>query len=485
MNYATKEHYLTFTTRLHKALIPCSSKLASTTEISRRLYDCVLDHFDRDDFEYGYSLINPEPKQWFSITEGDPLTTESGNDRVQASPSLTEALASLLTTLDAVMQFPTHICADEQKIELLVNGALLARIEPIIFQPHDLEAKHRVEKTLKGIRKHFDQRGVVRLSSIPSLESIKAHNPQDRPALGSMAIKTASNLSLLLREMISTHFEIEIKQHQAQDVIAFAFGAKNWAAFVAKEDEHGSLGLPVMLTSAAAKNAEDVNDKRAYYHTFAEGIWGYAQALRRDECYSAMDTFFEGYTPYLYSHTAGNTCLTELPVMSLGHLPYAGYGEENLLRAKGLLASNDLVQSIANHFSVQQHSVADPSMVKTQIERVMQRQGVSSEAWIMLGDWVYWIKGEGTEELLRAAQFDSTGKLRLRRSTIMHKAKLGIDPETASVAVLGDYGSRVDFSLVDLNEEQIGIFMEFTGLRTPWLRTPAQHIKPDYSDAIH
>ncbi|MCH8618046.1 hypothetical protein [Undibacterium sp. TS12] len=456
-------------------------------------FDDVLDYvvtdFEQCDFDYAQQLLGCEPHSWHLIWLGPAAgSIIERNDLVSVARSQRDALSSALSEMDTARIFPDEVLVQNMEIEFRCKGSLVLRIQPVPFEPYSAHNRHRVEKALKGILAFGpDDRACKRLASLPGLSSISGRaRDRDSDNNGITLIKTAANLASGLRNRLKELFDVNLKQHQVQELLASSLGAKNWAHLVSGEDEGICRTLPVMLSTVESRSDTD-KLKYRFYRTAGEGIWSFAATLDSwsGEAIGAVQysgKTLDGGCPYIHAHFHSDQQIDRhdwledacsvAPAMEV--YPDPGYDSV----ASFVLANP--VETAARLSQVLQLDASD----QTKLSGSNSRLGISTDENMELGDWVFSIRRRGySHPMLFAEQFNGAGVLIRSHYTQLNKAEIQFDAQQALCIVVGDNGRTDDIVLPNFAVSHVERLVDFcSDYCTGSIERPAH---PRFSQQVH
>jgi len=435
-NYASGEHYRSFATRIQRYL----KDIANMDVELSNLYPVIVECLDYQDFEYGYAILSPSKPDWQAILMGSAISqmVQDSFDALTVERTKTEAMAATLEALDRSFQTPTALSSGKDKIEFYAGDEVIASIVPMCFEEVNVVGRQRVVSVFKGIRQHHDARLAKRLKNIPGFEGITTDSVS--VGYGGLLLPSAANFAIALREDLEKELNIQLKQHQAQEIIARAFGAKNWATFVAKEEENtNDLWIPTVLF---IHNKEgDVGDPPEYltFRTPADAIWALGQRIKHHPVplVPRVTNSLNGF--YATAETSDDVSQN---VFSSHGIMTLGYSDEYL--------------KIAQKFSFKRSE-----SVSKNIEAVMERRQIPLSDWKVYGDWLFWMEEVGGHTHLFAGPLEKDGHLTKRYSTAIYKASINTFQKPV---IMGDYDSRFDIPIDSLSSEEIISLSEFSGM---------------------
>jgi hypothetical protein len=250
------------------------------------LLDFVLTEFENEDFEYAQALLTSQEEAWHTVYFG-PAASDLAmrDDTIFTARSRTQALSFALSELDRERELPSQAKVRGDAIELYRGGELLLRVAPLVFEPSNQVARQRIENDLEGLRQYGAEAHICkRLSNTPGLERLSeserprgVRRQEPRQPFAPVICKTAASLAAGLRRGLADRFGLQMKQSHVPEVLAESVGAGNWAHLVAREAQSLCWTIPSIVCN------ESVTDVSAYrfYRTTAEGIWGFAQAVKQ------------------------------------------------------------------------------------------------------------------------------------------------------------------------------------------------------------
>lgn len=478
-NFSEAAHFKKFSITLQKIIQDATGVMVSVDDMHKAL----VERFGSTDFELGYALAGLiPPKDWHLVILGDASKEIiARHDSITAATSRIEALSFALFEMNLALVVPDEVIADERIIEFRLNGKLILRIEPTPFMPINLVARHRVMKALKGVRQYHAPRMQTAMKSIPGLgydaenESTNVHKIH-----GECLIKSSANLALVIREVIRA-CELELKQHQAQEITAQVFGAKNWATFIAKEDERGNIQEPMIIADKEVfENPALLIGTAKIYRTVAEALWEFGQMIKNAPEQLTFDVKYSLINIYGETWLAGHNPSKEPECSRFfvsGLSPAFGGENEDMKQAIELLASANLENALAAYLDITTRSQDKI------ITSVMKRRGVSSTNWRQIGKIIFSIENADDYhgKYLLAETLDASGKKTSAKASKIYKAEIAVCVSTGNYAVIGDYTSRVDIQLDGLNHEQVEELSAFSGIEI--LKRPFDDVKTRFGQS--
>jgi len=439
------------------------------------LLDAMVEDLERSDFEYAHTLLHSsDDRAWYLVTTGAAAGAfRARHDPYSVADSLAQALGFVLEGLDDARVFPASVSVSQDAIEFTAPGGLVAKIEPIVFEPSSQQQRARVEKTLRGLRQYGeDDRWCARLSDLPGLGGLSGHRPVDlnRPPRGAVGIKTPANLCFAVRTLLKDRFGIETKLSLAQELTAAVFGAKSWQHLVARADQDCCWLSPVLVgVLCDPDNPESWERDLKFYRTSAEAVWGFAQTINH----------WTG-KPLVPSYAGINTGGGVVDLMTQG----PGYDDSLVVSDENIITSYDPpVESCGDRYlDIAETILSDPDNTASRLrehfgaglstgERLRfsnQRMGIATDKELRLGSWLFTLRAYGeqtTDLVLNAENFDSAGKCVAKHATAVYKAEIKRLDDSGGMAVFGDYGRRVDIPLDDLSRDEVQALAEFAGIQ--------------------
>lgn len=268
----------------------------------------IADIFDDYDFEYLARLtIDDDHCDWHVVTVGEGAGYHPGKRRKNFSGrpsirdlrvfiSLARSLeAAIAIALDAIEHTGTAIgdvLWDKQSGALRFNnpdGLMAFTISRVTFDSNHAGRFSRVEESLKRCRLLGDSaRAVKQLSKLPGLEKlVDSSKPANGPEGGALIISVKNQVAVL-KDALHQSFSVEVKQHQAQELLAELAGLRSWQHLIALVDKPRCLNLPVVVVHHEFRDDHGevrtflnrIPEAMQFYRTAAEGLSAFASAVK-------------------------------------------------------------------------------------------------------------------------------------------------------------------------------------------------------------
>lgn len=407
--------------------------------------DVLVEELDQRDLLYAANLAVPqESARWHRIWLGPSAPEiQKRHDSPTVAESEQDALAFLMEEVDFTRTPVVSVGVSDETIELLGPDGFVARIEPIAYEPTDPVVRERIERSLKGIHCAGDDgRLVKRLAAIPGLEGLAAR--EDKSGKGprrSAFMKTPASLCAVLRDILKRQLAIEVKVHQAQELLAALFGAANWHALQRHANEDRVWISPLCLSLP-----ETSHPNVLFFRGLAGALWALGRALRgwQGDPLKLELVFTDGSGgPYLKAdrledwerNRADPLNYWVEPVVSL-YAPSVANPEEAYFReAAQLLAHRATLAARLGAL------LSGDAVVSN------QRLGIAPNKTLIVQDWILSVEGDGRADVANAklhferldAQGRRTEDFRIR----CWGARLWRNPVTGALVVL-DAELRLD-----------------------------------------
>ena len=418
--------------------------------------------FETHDFEVAARwMVNTDvPPEWHLVQLGvDGLGGRY--DTYNLARSLTEALAFVVEEVDFTRTVVTDVRIAGTAVELSAHGSLVARVEPIRFEPTQQAGKERVESALKGLMQYGQEDKVLaRLATLPGLAGIRPYGVAIPGApRGEAIIKTPASYVIHMRALLASQFGITVKLSQAQELASVLFGARDWQHLIANADQVGYGFYPIPLIKGHYGDNQAVIQ---YYRTHAEAIWAFGQTVKSAD--EDLQTIYYGCSTYSGLH--------------IGAMLRQQVEDEN---------ADDLVSSVkfptvgaTDHYQqIAAALVADRSALPTQLARTLgialptqarleaadRRLGIDGVAELQLGKWWFTKRAFGKHDHLVGETFREDGSLELQRMAAIYKAEVRYAPDLSCFVVKGDYGRDDAIVLDGLDYSDCVQLCLFSGLR--------------------
>lgn len=443
--------------RLHSALVSLGFANLRLADV----HNLILDHFEREDFIWARRLLSPDhTPTWQSVYVGPGSEDlRSRHDNYNVAESQVEALGFLLEEIDHLRLEVTEVTLDPNLIEIQGPEGLIARVEPIAFEPSNPTIQSRVERSLKGLQLYGQQiKTVSELRSIPGLQSLLQPDEERGTPSGTALIKTPASFAALLRRLLDTHLDVHVKQHQAQELIASFFGASNWQQLIRHADEDRCWYCP----AAVAVNDGDhqIYKSLRYFRNAAMGLWALGETVKHwdgamIEGYYSHTTHGIPYIPFKVTKertSSRSTIDTDPLALSLYGPPVvSAEGQESFDAAIAILQSDDPLASFEAYLG------DDP------IESANSRLGVISGGVMRIGNLLFTIRGfnGGNHQVLFLERFSESGKRLAVHQISIESAEVGLDPETGGYCL---YHDHPQLPLDGLSDEERNAVLKWAGI---------------------
>jgi hypothetical protein len=379
--------------RLHAALI---SRGYSNIPLPGTLCDSLCEWYEMQDFQLARALTNPTtPLDWQLIrigTAGEALT--QGLDVLSIAPSVARAFAGLQIEMDRARLFPHEVTRSDGRLVFHArDGGLIASIERVRVQPAHLQKRERVNDLIKGLRMRGDRvRFVRRLSNLPGFQGLQDDDPviRDSNPSGAMAVATVNNQCVAMRRMLKEDHHIEVSQHEAQTLVAVAFGAADWAHYIARRDTAPESLIPAAIVHWARD--EPITQARvALYPTVAEAVFAFGQFCHHAT--APLFPIFSGVNRTGYCHGPWLQA-NEVPLEpdwqrrmesphQCSHLSLINGNVKAEMRARTLLSDAAAFPERVREFFVTEGSTHD------RLRASNRRRGITSSQDLFIGDWLF------------------------------------------------------------------------------------------------
>jgi hypothetical protein len=237
----------------------------------------AMDWFTGRDYEQAQTLIHfrEQPQtNWHVIHWLDDFGFFGNITDQLMCRSLLDAIALIIEGADLE---PLHLTAFRREGDSVVvqfgDGDKL-RIEPIRIEPFNLAVRNRVQTAFKGIRQvniDFLLGNATKLPGFKGREfinDIETLNP-DMP----MLLGFPGNWVYAMRNALK-QIGIQVKQSEAQELVAAFFGAANWHQLVKHQDQLNDSMLPVCVAVKLEGNWSN-----SFYSSPEEAIFATGIAL--------------------------------------------------------------------------------------------------------------------------------------------------------------------------------------------------------------
>lgn len=267
--------------RIHPEVVPSVEQLETV----------VFDYFDDRDFALCSALLNPPSEGWHSWRIGDAAVgLESDYDEWNTCPSLGESLAAARAMLLSYRLRPDAIaCHEDGSIVVSGGGMPLITIAPIEFSTAPDEMTTRVERALAGDRRRGDgSRVTARLREVHGLSALVTQDDDGRKPFGATLLPLPSTLATQMRTALQDVLDLQVKQHEAQEIVAAMLGAPSWHA-LATPNHRICWKQPAMLTLRNPAQQEEIESVR-WYRTEQEAAAVLAAYLAG--CHGSIHPYF-------------------------------------------------------------------------------------------------------------------------------------------------------------------------------------------------
>ncbi len=216
------------------------------------LQKVLLDRFDDIDYlAAGWLLEKEDTSDWHAVITGE-VDCDLSRYPLQAAPTLTDALASVLEICDRERIFPTDVDRLPDGIRLRVRDKIFADIRRMRFEAYQPKHCQRLQNALKGVRVHGEnERMEAKLRSLPGFASIEfrlGRDPHEEPR-GNLLLPFPANWATAMMLAMAS-LEIPVKRHVAQELVARLFGADTWQHLVAHGDEPRVRTTPYVVATS-------------------------------------------------------------------------------------------------------------------------------------------------------------------------------------------------------------------------------------------
>ncbi|MGP1715672.1 MAG: hypothetical protein ACTS9Y_00705 [Methylophilus sp.] len=245
----------------HDYLEPIAARLSTSLEkhgfqslFVAELIDVMHNYFDYPEIAFADAIISGEAGDydWHYIETGNigELGFGFGNlSYINVAHSFPEAILAVIGEFDRAHVYP-RVIEHKGTIRFYLDNKFVLEIGRIQFEKVDELRYEGVVNAFKGINK-FEEFEILhdRLKKVDGFETI----PQlEFPMSASETNRFFIMLETFphdLREMLKSHFDIELKQSQSLEIVANMFGADNWNVFKGLYDKYKSkIYTPFMIT---------------------------------------------------------------------------------------------------------------------------------------------------------------------------------------------------------------------------------------------
>ncbi|MGA4604809.1 hypothetical protein [Pseudoalteromonas maricaloris] len=363
----------------------------------------ILNEFTRTDFytkalEYyldkgglwAYDLKNrPSPANWHIVNLACNKKSDSSvGDYFYCATCKQDALALVIYELDTQGLIPSHVKCDQDNLAFYSDKELLAEIYIPHFERVEHTLNHRIETALE---KRFwnDAEDVVtkRLQKIPNLGQIKSSECATYPMLVSTK-SLANQMERFLRKIL--HYRA--KRSELLEITAKFYDYESWNHFCGAEKQYADhLKRPFMIYT---KTGPEVN---SLDFTLGE-VDAIAMLSKKVDRRVDKKTFslyeFDGMSLNAHPPLPNTEGLYIRPIRRVypEDLPTGGI-------ALKLLSEEDITEAIYDHLGSN-----SPSFTQ-KLHKRAQRRSIDS-SYLMLSDWLIYIKSSSSGDVLVLEKFD-------------------------------------------------------------------------------
>lgn len=452
------------TERLHAAL----TKLGFSNVQIADVYDLVIENFDSEDFIFGRRLLEPSDNLvWQSVYIGPGAEDlRRRYDHRNVAESQEEAFGFLLEEIDYLRLEVSGLIVEKDLIEIRGPEGLIARVEPICFEASDSAVLSRVERSLKGLQIYGQRDKIVReLRAIPGLGCLVEPDDRSRKIHGSAFIKTPASFASMLRRMLEQLLNIQVKQHQAQELIAAFFGASNWQQLIHHSEEDRCWCSP---SAVVVHDGDDQEVKSIrYFRNSAMALWELGRAVKLWDGPQLIGSFshMSHGVPYIpldiftgQDGSIADGIGRDDHALSIYGPPVVAAGGQNYVDAAVAILRAD---NPAVAFEAYQGD--DP------IESANPRMGIAPEKVMRFAGHVFTIRESGGEDMLFLECFGATQKRLSEHSVRISSASIGLDPATGGYSIYHD-GPQIP--LDGLADDEREVVLKWAGIKYPhWTLT--------------
>lgn len=234
----------------------------------------MLDWFDSRDYHQSQALIHyKEPRhKWHVIDILDEDNTPRELSPGMMCPSKLDAIGAVLYSCDLDTVRLDAFRKEGDRLIVSIGGKETVTITPVIMDHPDLAIRDRVRNAFKGVRRYRDNVS-AHAASLPGYSLIKKLATSEigkshYPATGCMFLGFPKNWALAMKNALK-QVGVQVKQSQAQELVAVFFGASNWHQLVKHQDKLNDATFPVPVewvdengkTSVRSKNVCDNRSK--------------------------------------------------------------------------------------------------------------------------------------------------------------------------------------------------------------------------------
>ncbi|MYM92821.1 hypothetical protein [Duganella vulcania] len=243
-----------------------------------KLDHALMDWFGKRDYTQAQALIHyrPAPQEWFLIREliEDNWRRSVGCETLFAS--LNDAIACVVADCDSNVQRLESVRKEGGSICVKINGVDTCKIERVLPQPFDVSVRDRVRSAIKGVREH-DTLGLLRRAQrLPGFSNLNfsAHfRATSHREDSCLLFGFPTNWAVAMRSALK-QVGIQVRQSQAQELVAVFFGASNWHQLVKHQDCINAGNHPIAVDVDA-----DHGKQQRFYWTAEEAFFAVGGVL--------------------------------------------------------------------------------------------------------------------------------------------------------------------------------------------------------------
>lgn len=242
------------------------------------LEHAMLDWFCGRDYEQAQSLIHfSAPRdEWHVIyvLDDDKCPFELSHQMV--APSLLDALGAVVDSCRRDKVTLGHCRKEGPNVVAVIDGIDVLRIEPIQLEPFNLSVRNRVQAAFKGVRRGDLPATARAAACLPGYRDTLVRFDLSPPLLpdSDLLFGFTGNWVVAMRNALK-QVGIEVKQSQAQELVAVFFGAGSWHQLIKHRDTLNGSQAPVMVS---VETSDTVQCK--YYRTTEEAIFATGFVLK-------------------------------------------------------------------------------------------------------------------------------------------------------------------------------------------------------------
>lgn len=431
------------------------------------LYDAFLNYFEDNDMFLAASIMGTvdTKRDWHYIEIGASRENKGSLEFINLTDSFASAIATVVDEIDSTHIYPDAIRVVGNSLQFHKNDELMYKVGKVEFAPFDQSLSERCRAHFKGIRSYGDKSRLVnRLQAIPNLEKLSCEEERPREDQGHSMVAMVENFPIFMRSMLSTRFNIEIKQSVALEIVAETFGAKSWNVFKAAADKLAFDSKPVLIYMPNTQPSAQL-----FYKNIFDGLAGLSKvvagypgrdslvielagAATADTVYvnaynPAFDKKFDFYTQHQ----------SELELFAPVEVSSDEEGTENFAWVND--APYGEVASKLNDILL----VTSP--LKSRLAATNER---NNQRVLSIGKYLFTVfdAGQGRDYLKVELLVSGGGEVNSMVKpavTAIYKAEIVIQSD--GVMILGDYGHDKIAALNDFTDLDIKRLTDFTGIK--------------------